>query len=93
LLRALRLAGPAPDCQSETRAVLVQAFEGWTETCALAIREIADSGDHDAAILGSDKLWKRLREAVDEGISERELTGAFARVRRLFDEIGRRSHE
>jgi hypothetical protein len=37
----------------------------------------------------SDKLWTRLRAALEEGLSERELAGAFTRVRRLFEEIGR----
>ena len=89
LLRALRLAGTAPDRQSETRAALVQAFEGWTEARALAIREVADAGDREAAIVHSDKLWTRLRAALEDGLSERELAGAFTRVRRLFEEIGR----
>jgi hypothetical protein len=89
LLRALRLAGTAPDRQSETRAALVRAFEGWTEASALAIREVADAGDGEAAIVHSDKLWTRLRAALEEGLSERELAGAFTRVRRLFEEIGR----
>jgi tetratricopeptide (TPR) repeat protein len=89
LFRALRLAGTAPDRQSETRAALVQAFEGWTEARALAIREVADGGDREAAIVQSDKLWTRLRTASEDGLSERELGGAFARVRRLFEEIGR----
>jgi tetratricopeptide (TPR) repeat protein len=89
LLRALRLAGTAPDRQSDTRAALVQAFEGWTEASALAIREVADAGDREAAIVRSDRLWTRLRAALTEGLSERELVGAFTRVRRLFEEIGR----
>jgi len=89
LLRALRLAGTAPDRQSETRAALVRAFEGWTEASALAIREAADGGDREAAIVHSDTLWTRLRAALEEGLSERELAGAFTRVRRLFEEIGR----
>ena len=89
LLRALRLAGTAPDRQSDTRSALVRAFEGWTEACALAIRELADAGDREAAIVRSDKLWTRLRAALQEGLSEHELGVAFARARRLFEEIGR----
>jgi hypothetical protein len=44
-------------------------------------------------MVGSDKLWTRLRAALEEGLSERDLAGAFARARRLFEEIGRRTHE
>jgi len=60
---------------------------------ALALREVADAGDREAAMVGSDKLWTRLRAALEEGLSERDLAGAFARARRLFDEIGGRMHE
>jgi len=90
LVRALRLAGPSPERQSETRAALVQAFEGWTDTRALAIREAADAGDREAALVGTDRVWTRLRDALEEGLSERDLAAAFARVRALFEEIGGR---
>jgi tetratricopeptide (TPR) repeat protein len=89
LVRALRLAEAAPDRQAETRGALVRAFEGWTEASALAIREVADAGDREAALVRSDKLWTRLRAALHEGLSEQDLGVAFARVRRLFEEIGR----
>jgi tetratricopeptide (TPR) repeat protein len=89
LVRALRLAATAPDRQAETRGALVHAFEGWIEAAALAIGEVADAGDREAALVRSDKLWTRLRAALHEGLSEQDLGVAFARVRRLFEEIGR----
>ena len=89
LVRALRLAATAPDRQAETRGALVRAFEGWTESAALAIREVAGAGDGEAALVRSDKLWTRLRAALHEGLTEQDLGVAFARVRRLFEEIGR----
>jgi tetratricopeptide (TPR) repeat protein len=89
LVRALRLAATAPERLAETRAALVRAFEGWTEAAALAIREVADAGDREAALVRSDKLWTRLRAALHDGLSEQDLGVAFARVRRLFEEIGR----
>jgi len=67
----------------------VRAFEGWTESAALAIREVAGAGDREAALVRSDKLWTRLRAALHEGLTEQDLGVAFARVRRLFEEIGR----
>ena len=88
LVRALRLAGTAPDRQLDSRTALVEAFEGWTEACALAIRDVADGGDREAAIVRCDRLWTRLRGALDNGLSEDDLSGAFARARRLFEEIG-----
>jgi tetratricopeptide (TPR) repeat protein len=89
LVRALRLAATAPDRQAETRGALVRAFEGWIEAAALAIGEVADAGDREAALVRSDKLWTRLRAALQEGLSEQDLGVAFARVQRLFEEIGR----
>src|SRR5204863_4262658 len=56
---------------------------------ALAIREGAGAGDREAALVRSDKLWTRLRAALHEGLTEQDLGVAFARVRRLFEEIGR----
>ena len=72
------------------RRVDAGAFEGWTESAALAIREAAGAGDREAALVRSDKLWTRLRAALHEGLTEQDLGVAFARVRRLFEEIGRR---
>ena len=89
LVRALRRAGSAPDRQADTRAALVQAFEGWTERRALEICEIAEAGDWEAAMIGRDELWTRLCAALEDGLSERDLAAAFARARRLFEEIGR----
>jgi len=90
LLRAFRLAVGAPDRQAETRAALVQAFEGWTEACALAVREVAEQGDGEAAIVRTDALSMRLHAALGEGLSEYELSIAFARVRELLEELRRR---
>jgi tetratricopeptide (TPR) repeat protein len=90
LLRAFRLAAGAPDRQAETRTALVHAFEGWTEACALAVREVADQGDGEAAIVRTDALSMRLHAALGEGLSEYELSGAFARVRCLLEELRRR---
>jgi hypothetical protein len=50
---------------------------------------VADAGDREAALVRSDKLWTRLRAALQEGLSEQDLGVAFARVQRLFEEIGR----
>jgi tetratricopeptide (TPR) repeat protein len=89
LFHALRMAGSAPDRQAETRAALVRAFEGYADARALAIREVADGGDREAALVQSDKLWTRLKGALEQGLSAEDLAGALARVQRLFERIGR----
>ena len=91
LVHALRLAGTAPDRQLDTRTALIEAFESWTEACALAIREVAEGGDRDAAIVQRDRLWTRLRDAGAAGLSEQELAGALARARGLVEEFAQES--
>jgi tetratricopeptide (TPR) repeat protein len=87
LFHALRFAGVGSDRQADTRAALVRALEGLVEKRALLIRELA-SGDREAAVVQSDKLWSRLRDALAEGLTEEDLAVAFAKAQRVFDEVG-----
>ncbi|HEU5196661.1 MAG TPA: hypothetical protein VFW70_18115 [Methylomirabilota bacterium] len=80
--------GPAR--RQETVALLVRALEGVTDACALAIRERADSGDREAAIVRCDKLWTQLRGATEMGLTQADLTATFAKVQRLFESLGAR---
>jgi tetratricopeptide (TPR) repeat protein len=88
LFHALRFAGVGTDRQAETRAALVRALEGLVEKRALAIRELAESGDREAAVVQSDRLWTRLRGAVAEGLTEEDLAVAFAKAQRVLTEVG-----
>jgi hypothetical protein len=90
LLHALRFAGVGTDRQADTRTALVRALEGLVEQHALRIRERADAGDREGALVQVDRLWVRLRGALAEGLTESDLAGAFARAQRLVDEIGAR---
>jgi tetratricopeptide (TPR) repeat protein len=80
-------AGPAR--HEETRALLVRALEGVADVRALAIRELAAAGDHDAAVLQCNTLWTTLRTATESGLSRHELAGVFSRAQRLFDSLER----
>jgi tetratricopeptide (TPR) repeat protein len=88
LFHALRFAGVGTDRQADTRTALVRALEGLVDKRALAIRELADAGDREAALVQSDRLWTRLRGALDEGLTEEDLAVAFAKARRVFAEVG-----
>ena len=88
LAHALRFAGVGTDRQADTRAALVRALEGLVEKRALAIRELAESGDREAAVVQSDRLWTRLRAAVADGLTEDDLAVAFAKAQRVFAEVG-----
>lgn len=90
LAHALRFAGVGTDRQADTRVALVRALEGLAEQRALLIREVADGGDREAALVQTDKLWSRLRGAFAAGLSEAELATAFAKAQRVFDEVSAR---
>jgi hypothetical protein len=68
----------------------VRALEGLVEKRALVIRELAESGDREAAVVQSDRLWTRLRGALAEGLTEEDLAVAFAKAQRVFAEVGAR---
>lgn len=87
LAHALRFAGVGTDRQADTRAALVRALEGLTERRVLLIRELADAGDREAALVQTDKLWSRLRGAFAAGLGETDLAVAFAKAQRAFDEV------
>jgi len=88
LFRALRLAPVGTERHAETRAALVRAFEGLVDARALEIRQRADDGDREAAVVETDRLWARLTGARARGREEHDLAVASAMVRRLFDELG-----
>jgi len=81
--------GPAR--RQETVALLVRALDGVAEARALSIRERADAGDREAALVQCDKLWALLRSAADMGLTHAELTASLARVQRLFESLGRKA--
>ena len=81
--------GPAR--RQETVALLVRALDGVAEARALSIRELADVGDREAALVQCDKLWALLRSAADMGLTHAELTASLAGVQRLFESLGRKT--
>jgi tetratricopeptide (TPR) repeat protein len=79
--------GPAR--RQETVALLVRALDGVADARTLAVRELADTGDREGALVQCDKLWAFLRSATEMGLTQAELGATFARVQRLFESLGR----
>jgi tetratricopeptide (TPR) repeat protein len=79
--------GPAR--RQETVALLVRALDGIADTRALAVQELADRGDREAAFVQCDKLWALLRSATEMGLTQDDLVGVFGKAQRLFDSLGR----
>lgn len=92
LVHALRFADIGPDRQAETRAALVRALEGVAELRALGIRQLNDDGNRDEAVLRTEALRELLRSCMVLGVSEEELSVAFAKARRLGEELGMEDH-
>jgi tetratricopeptide (TPR) repeat protein len=78
-----------PERQQETRALLVRALVGVADARALAVRELADAGDREGAVVRCGELRALLRSADDRGLTASELTGVHRRVQRLFESLGR----
>ena len=77
-----------PERQAETRAAVVRALEGIAAVRALSIRRLAEAGSREEAIVAAGELHGLVKRGLEWGLSEDELTAAFARVRRLCEELG-----
>jgi hypothetical protein len=78
-----------PERHQETRALLVRALDGVADARALGIRERADAGDHEGAIVHCDRLWALLRGAAEKGLTQDDLASASMKVQRVFETLER----
>lgn len=87
LLHALGFDTVGPERQEETRSALLRALEGIVDSRSLTIRQLAEQGDRHEAVVRSEKLWALLRSGVDLGLTEDELSVAFAKAQRLMEQL------
>jgi len=88
LVHALRFTSIGPERQAETRAAVVRALEGIAAVRALSIRRLAEAGSRDEAIVAAGDLHGLVKRGLELGLTEDDLIAAFARVRRLCEELG-----
>jgi tetratricopeptide (TPR) repeat protein len=88
LIHALHFTSIGPERQAETRAAVVRALEGIAAVRALSIRRLAEAGSRDEAIVAAGDLHGLVKRGLELGLSEDDLVAAFARVRRLCEELG-----
>ncbi|PYM09349.1 MAG: hypothetical protein DMD82_00465 [Candidatus Rokuibacteriota bacterium] len=86
LFHALQFGEVDPERQRETRTALVRALEGVTEARVESIDQLLKSGKRDAAVQEGDRLRKLLREGMEVGLSEHELTSALTRTHRVLEQ-------
>jgi hypothetical protein len=77
-----------PERRQETVALLLRALDRVIDGQADTIRGLAEAGDREAALVHCDKVWTRLRNAADMGLSAAELTELLAKGQRLFEGVG-----
>jgi hypothetical protein len=88
LVHALRFTSIGPERQAETRGAVVRTLEGIAAVRALSIRRLAEAGSRDEAIVAAGELNELVKRGLELGITEDDLVAAFARVRRLCEELG-----
>lgn len=94
LFQAVRFEDPGAGERPEARTGLVRALEGVIDARAAEIRRHVDTGDRDAALDASRRLWRVLETASERGVGEDvlgEVRGAAQRVtRELSEAVSRR---
>ena len=88
LLHALGFDTVGPERQEETRSALLRALEGIVDSRSLTICQLAEQGDRHEAVVQSEKLWALLRSSMNLGLTEDELSVAFAKAQRLMEQLG-----
>ena len=88
LVHALGFTSIGAERQAETRAAVVRALEGIAAVRTLSIRRLAEAGSRDEVIVAAGELNELVKRGLEFGITEDELVAAFARVRRLCEELG-----
>ena len=88
LVHALHFTSIGAERQAETRGAVVRALEGIAAVRALSIRRLAEAGSRDEAIVAAGDLHELVKRGLELGLSEDDLVAAFARVRRLCEELG-----
>lgn len=85
LFHALRIEGIDPERQQESREALGRALEGVADARARGIAQLAKDGDRAAAGVEVERLKALLRESLERGLSQRDLSAALSRARRVVE--------
>jgi hypothetical protein len=87
LFHALRLGETNPERQQETREALVRALLGLTEGRGAIIGQLVRDGKRSAAAEAGERLKAVIRESLELGLSQQELSPVIARARRALEPI------
>jgi hypothetical protein len=88
LFRALKLGGIDEERLSETRSALVRALDGYVDAKWPALQKLGNENPARAQA-EVEKLWAMLRDSIDRGINQDDLSDALAKVMHLGQTLPR----
>lgn len=87
LFRALRIGETSPERQQETHEGIVRALLGVAEGRAALINQLVKDGKRSAAVEEGERLKAVLRESLELGLSQQELSPVIAKARLALESI------
>ncbi|MBI3031834.1 MAG: hypothetical protein HYY64_20200 [Candidatus Rokubacteria bacterium] len=89
LFHALKIGDVGPERQQETREALVRALDGVTDARGITIGQLAKDGDRSAAVAEAERLKALMRESLERGLSQQELSSALSKAKRVMEALER----
>lgn len=89
LFHALKIGEIDPERQQETRETLVRALEGVADARGAEITRLAKDGNRSAAVAEAERLKTLMRESLERGLTQQELSLALAKARRVLETLER----
>ena len=89
LFHALTIGEIDPERQRETREALVRALEGVIDARGAEINRLAKDGNRSAAVAEAERLKTLMREGIERGLSQQELSLALTKARRVLEALER----
>lgn len=89
LFHALKIGDIGPERQQETREALVRALEGVTDARGATITRLAKDGNRSAAVAEAERLKTLMRESLERGMSQQELSLALTKAKRVMEALER----
>lgn len=87
LFRALRIGEISTERQQETREAIVRALVGVVDARAAVISQLVKEGKRSGAVEEGERLKTLIREGLERGLSQEELSPVFSRARRVLELI------
>jgi hypothetical protein len=91
LFHALKIGDIGPERQQETREALIRALEGVTDARGATIARLAKDGNRNAAVAEAERLKTLMRESLERGLSQQELSLALTKAKRVMGALERGS--